>query len=295
MSSFLKWIRNSLCKFSGEDFAIIRKCNIKIQFYFSFIGLFVLTILICCLLSAVYFTEHLFHNWILDIGIGIVWGYIVTNMYVLLLYTITPTLLPVKDRRKKKTEERRTSITLSMGLRIFMVILLAIITAQPLSVWLLKPDSVALANDIKELLREDRKALAITVFVIVVFLFPVYLKYNIRKLGEFYDRKGAIKKRIIEEDYQHFKMQYKMILADKIATYNRTAWSHLMPYLDKMETVNPESYERHLADVKKELINEDCSKYEYWANPPYRTKHKKSSGKSHSEKKLLRLIYPESD
>ncbi|MBK5214801.1 MAG: DUF4407 domain-containing protein [Flavobacteriaceae bacterium] len=104
MNSIPKSLRVHFWKLSGEDFTIIKNCGAKIQFYFSTIGAFVLTILICCFLSAVYFTEHLFHNKFLDIGVGLVWGYIVTNMYVLLLYTITPSLLPVKNKKKKNVD-----------------------------------------------------------------------------------------------------------------------------------------------------------------------------------------------
>jgi hypothetical protein len=139
MSSLLKAIRNRLCKFSGEDYSIISKCSNKIQVFFSLIGLLVLIILMCSFASALYFTEQLFHSWILDIGVGIVWGYIVTNMYVLLLYTISPTLLPTKIRKKQETKTNQFELSFSMGLRIFIVVLLAVIIAQPLNVFILKP------------------------------------------------------------------------------------------------------------------------------------------------------------
>ena len=127
MSSILKTIRNRLCKFSGEDYTIIQKCNKKIQLYFSLIGLLVLVILLCSFASALYFTENLFHSVLADIGVGIVWGYIITNMYVLLLYTISPPLLPKRFRKKQSQKTGNFEWNVSMGIRILIVTLLPVI------------------------------------------------------------------------------------------------------------------------------------------------------------------------
>lgn len=295
MSSLLKVIRNRLCKFSGEDYTIIQKCNDKVQFYFSLIGLLVLVILLCSFASALYFTEHLFHSVIADIGVGIIWGYIITNMYVLFLYTISPTLLPTKIRKKQEVKTNQFQLSFSMGLRIFIVILLAVIIAQPLNVLILKPNSTALAFDIKDLLASNPLATIITLGVIGIFLLPVYLKYNIRKLGEFYEKKGEIKKKIIEDDYKDFKKEYRQILESNISNYNKSVWGNLMPFLNKLEKVNHVSYQRNFAEIEKELATEKIEKYEYWANPPYRTIHKSRSKNTLSEQDLLNHIYPETD
>lgn len=295
MNSRLKAIRNRLCKFSGEDYTIIQKCNVKIQFYFSLIGLLVLVILLCSFASALYFTEHLFHSVIADIGVGIVWGYIITNMYVLFLYTISPTLLPTKVRKKQAIKTNQFQLSFSMGLRIFIVILLAIIIAQPLNVFILKPHSNALAFDIKDLLASNPLATIITLAVVAIFLLPVYLKYNIRKLGEFYEKKAEIKKRIIEDDYKDFKKEYRQILESNISNYNKSVWGNLMPFLNKIEKGNPISYQKYFAEIEKELATEKIEKYEYWANPPYRTVHKSRTKNILSEQDLLNHIYPETD
>lgn len=295
MSSLLKVIRNRLCKFSGEDYTIIQKCNVKIQFYFSLIGLLVLVILLCSFASALYFTEHLFHSVIADIGVGIVWGYIITNMYVLFLYTISPTLLPTKIIKKQEVKTNQFQLSFSMGLRIFIVILLAVIIAQPLNVLILKPNSTALAFDIKHLLATNPFATFITLGVIGIFLLPVYLKYSIRKLGEFYEKKAEIKKRIIEDDYKDFKKEYRQVIESNISNYNKSVWGNLMPFLNKIEKINPISYQKYFTEIEKELATEKIEKYEYWANPPYRTIHKSQTKNILSEQDLLNHIYPETD
>lgn len=295
MNPILNAIRNRLCKFSGEDYTIIQKCGNKVQLYFSLIGLLVLVILLCSFASALYFTDHLFHNIIADIGVGIVWGYIITNMYVLLLYTISPTLLPTKERKKQKKKTYPFKLSYSMGIRIFIVLLLAIIIAQPLNVLILKPDSTTFALDIKELLATNPLATIITLVVVGIFLFPVYLKYTIRKLGEFYEKKAEIKKRIIEDDYRDFKKEYRQIIESNISNYNKSVWRNLIPFLNKLEKTNPVSYQIHFAEIEKELAIEKIEKYEYWANPPYRTIHKSRTKNTLSEQDLLNHIYPETD
>lgn len=295
MSSIPNAIRNRLCKLSGEDYTMIQKCGNKVQFYFSLIGLLVLVILLCSFASALYFTEHLFHSVIADIGVGIVWGYIITNMYVLFLYTISPTLLPTKIRKKQEVKTKQFKLSFSMGLRIFIVILLAIIIAQPLNVLILKPSSTALAFDIKDLLATNPLATIITLAIVAVFLLPVYLKYNIRKLGEFYEKKAEIKKRIIEDDYKDFKKEYRQILESNISNYNKSVWENLMPLLNKLEKINPISYQKYFAEIEKELNTEKIEKYEYWENPPYRTIHKSRTKNTLSEQDLLNHIYPKTD
>ena len=295
MSSLLKAIRNRLCKLSGEDYTIISRCSNKIQIYFSLIGLLVLVILLCSFASALYFTEHLFHSVVADIGVGIVWGYIVTNMYVLFLYTITPTLLPTKFRKNQKIKTKQFQLSFSMGLRVFIVVLLAVIIAQPLNVLILKPNSTALAFDIKQLLTTNPLATIITIAVIAIFLLPVYLKYSIRKLGEFYEQKAEIKKRIIIDDYNDFKKEYKRIIENNISNYNKSVWENLMPYLNKLEKINPIAYQEHFTEINNELINDKIEKYEYWANPPFRTILKSKTKNVLSEQELLNHIYPEAN
>ena len=295
MSSLLKAIRNRLCKLSGEDYAIISKCSNKIQIYFSLIGLLVLVILLCSFASALYFTEHLFHSVIADIGVGIVWGYIVTNMYVLFLYTISPSLLPTKIRKKQNVKTNQFQLSFSMGLRVFIVVLLAVIIAQPLNVLILNPNSTALAFDIKHLLATNPFATVITFGVICIFLLPVHLKYSIRKLGEFYEKKEEIEKWIIEDDYKDFKKEYSQSIENNISNYNKSTWENLIPYLTKLEHINPNAYQKHFANISNELINEKIEKHEYWANPPYRTILKSKTKTVLSEQDLLNHIYPEAD
>ena len=287
----MKKLRDKLCVFSGEDLSIIRKCKFKIQVYFSLIGGFVLAILICCFISAFLFTDSLFHNRLQDFGIAIIWGFIVTNMYVLLLYTISPTLLPISKKRIRIVKSRVKSINASLIFRIILLIVLAVIIAQPLNVALFADYNNTYASTIKVLLATNFFAWLITLMVAVIFLLPVYWKYSIRNMGGFYEVKAGIEKRIIEDDYKEFKLTYKTILERKISDVNNRTWVNATPFLNKLEIINKHRYNSFFTEISKELKNEVIEKYEYWADPPYRTIKKNNSKVEFSEADFLTDIY----
>ena len=125
-------VRLFLCTFSGEDNFIIKKCSIVIQITFALIGVFVIGIFIGCFTSAFEFFNSLFQgNFLISFPIGIIWALLVTNIYLLLLYTVSPAILPTK---KKKGNINNNFFTTSMFFRISFMSLLAIIIAQPLNV-----------------------------------------------------------------------------------------------------------------------------------------------------------------
>lgn len=145
MNKTLSEIRLFLFTCSGEDNYILKRCNSVIQKRFALIGGFVLLIFIGCFFSATLFSYSLFQGarWI-SIPIGIFWGAMVVNMYLLLLHTISPAIIPLAHKIKKKKknldiEKNRDFhfFNLSMFLRIGFMMLLAIIIAQPLNYSLL--------------------------------------------------------------------------------------------------------------------------------------------------------------
>ena len=141
MSKTADDIRLFLCTCSGEDGFIVKKCIKPIQVRFASIGFFVLLIFFVCFWSATLFTYNLFEGarWI-SVPMGIIWGLIVANIYLLLLHTISPKLLPVSNKRNKNQTDSFDSkfFNSSTGFRIGFMLLLAIIIAQPFNYLLLK-------------------------------------------------------------------------------------------------------------------------------------------------------------
>lgn len=137
-NSLIKW----LCKFSGEDYQLIynAKTDKNVKLRFAFIGVFVLLIFVISAYSSAHFIYELFDkNLHLAIPIGLIWGLTVLNIYLFLLYTITPPNLKGGNRSIKGVQNIRTSDSrsirfFSIGFRIGFVGLLAIIIAQP---WLI--------------------------------------------------------------------------------------------------------------------------------------------------------------
>lgn len=289
----MKKIRDRLCVFSGEDLSIIKKCEPNIQFYFSLIGGFVLAILICCFISAFLFTDSLFHNSIQDFGIALIWGFVVTNLYVLLLYTISPTFLPISIKKinLNVVEKKISSVNASFILRIILLIILAIIIAQPLNVALLSNPNDTYASTIKMLLSTNVFAWLITSLVAVIFILPVYWKYSIRNLGGFYDIKAIIEKRIIEDHYLDFKKDFKRVLENNISDFNKKVWENTMPFLNKLEKVNKAKYKNFISEITAEMQIENIEKYEYWADPPFRTIKKNNTKSALTEDDFLTDIY----
>ena len=111
MNQAIHRLRLFFCFFSGEDDFIIRKCNARIQISFAFIGLFVIIIFAGCWISASLFMSHIFDGtrWV-SVPTGIIWALLVVNLYLLLLYTISPALLPVAIKRKTINKGRLKKI-----------------------------------------------------------------------------------------------------------------------------------------------------------------------------------------
>jgi hypothetical protein len=141
MNKTLSDLRLFLFTCSGEDNYILNRCNWGIQRRFALIGFFVVLIFVGCFFSATLFCISLFQGAsIISLFIGIFWGAMVVNMYLLLLHTISPAIIPAesKNKRNKKEVVENTDIqnrflTFSMFLRISFMLLLAIIIAQPLN------------------------------------------------------------------------------------------------------------------------------------------------------------------
>jgi Domain of unknown function (DUF4407) len=130
---------NWLCKFSGEDYQLIHDANttVNVRARFAIIGAFVLVIFLIAGYSCAHFIYKLFnHNTWAAVAVGLLWAFTVVNLYLLLLYTITPPMLRGKERAvrgvgRKVTTENPFLANFSMSLRIAFVVLLGVIIAQP--------------------------------------------------------------------------------------------------------------------------------------------------------------------
>ncbi len=274
----MKNLQDKLCFFSGEDFSIIKRCDLKIQIYFSVIGCFVLAIFVCCFISSFLMLKGLFNNYIIGLCIAGIWGLIVANLYLLTLYTIAPRLLPIN---KIKFPEKNYYLSISFLYRISVLIILATVTARPIN--------IAFQTNIIG-------SVSIILICILIFLLPIILKYYIRIIGGFYEEKATIEKKMIEDNYMVFNEDLKIILENNICDLNKKTWEKIVPFLTKLEIVNKEKYNDLLSEIKVELnykdsFHEVIEKHEYWADPPFRTIPKNNRKSGLSETDFLTHLY----
>lgn len=168
MNKTISDIRLFLFTCSGEDNYILKRCNRGIQKRFALIGFFVVLIFVGCFFSATLFCYSLFQGvkWI-SVPIGVFWGAMVVNMYLLLLHTISPAIIPLASKKKSRNndddnmmENQNTFLTFSMLSRIGFMMLLAIIIAQPLNYSILSSKVKTDLN--KHKIREKVKLYALT-------------------------------------------------------------------------------------------------------------------------------------
>lgn len=111
---------------SGDDLSIIEKCSKKRQARFAIIGCFVFIIFVLCFVSSYFTFTMIFHNYILGVPASIFFSWMITNIYLLLLYTLTKNVLPHKTRIG--------SHVFSLVLRLGFISLLAVFISKPLEV-----------------------------------------------------------------------------------------------------------------------------------------------------------------
>lgn len=108
---------------TGDDYRIIKSCNEGIRRRFTLIGMLVGVIFCLCFVSSGYALVQLFHSSVVGLLVGVFFALMVTNIYLLLLYTLSKTGFPVKASPLMRL--------ISIFLRLVFIILLAVIISKP--------------------------------------------------------------------------------------------------------------------------------------------------------------------
>jgi len=117
-------LRRVLCTLSGDDYSIINQCEKSIQNRFMAIGGFVAAIFVLCFISSYFTFTMLFQNYFIGIPIAIFFAWMITNIYLLLLYTLSKNSFPCFI-------DRSTS-AFSILLRISFICFIAIVISKPI-------------------------------------------------------------------------------------------------------------------------------------------------------------------
>jgi hypothetical protein len=277
-------LKRILCTFSGDDYSIISRCDDKIQNRFIAIGCFVSLIFIFCFISSYYSFTLLFKNYYFGVSIGVFFALTVTNIYLLILYTLSKKTFPCIEDNK--------ATFFSVSIRILFITLIAVIVSKPLEVikyenelskeisffkteqklkYLKIIDSIYIEeteqlksiierqqkntnfslNDISNYIKiielKDKNRLEkktqmenlindsnyyiksisilnskypscwiITLFIILIFLFPAYLKNFLGEQSFYYETKRTIENRLVKEEYASFKSRYNRLFQEHL-------------------------------------------------------------------------------
>ncbi len=117
-------IKKYLCTLSGDDYGIIEQCGQNLQNRFAMIGMFVLFIFCLCFASSYFTFIKLFPYSLVGIPIALFFAWMITNIYLLLLYTLSKNVLPHKGDKKTKI--------LSIVVRIIFICFIAAVVSKPL-------------------------------------------------------------------------------------------------------------------------------------------------------------------
>lgn len=122
-----------LCTFSGDDYSIISQCKDKtIQYRFMVIGGFVTAIFALCFISCYFTFTKLIQNYYIGLPIGLFFSYMITNIYLLLLYTLSKNSFPCKTDKVAQL--------FSISIRVIFICFIAIVVSKPLETMLYSSD-----------------------------------------------------------------------------------------------------------------------------------------------------------
>jgi len=142
-----------LCTFSGDDYSIIRKSDRTVRNRFKAIGGFVTAILALCFISCYFTFTKLFQNYYIGIPIGLFFSYMITNIYLLLLYTLSKNSFPCKTNKGAQL--------FSISIRVIFICFIAIIVSKPIETILFSmPLESEIENYKQEQIEKYRKSTA---------------------------------------------------------------------------------------------------------------------------------------
>jgi hypothetical protein len=233
-----------LWKLSGSDYYIIKDCDTKTKDRFGKVGLFVFVIGLLCFFSGVITFYYIFKTLFIAIPFALFFGWMVANIYLVLLGTLAKNPLPhIKNVGAAKV---------SLAIRLFFLLIIAIIISKPIESFLLssftsekieekriellstyglklmkyyKGDLNKIQSELTkatklvyksdffiERIRQSNKlpiAWLFTIINVVLFLLPAGLKYFIAENDIYYIKKSKNDKSLIEEHYNQFKINFK--------------------------------------------------------------------------------------
>ncbi len=259
---------------SGDDKNIIGKCNKSTRSRFTGIGVLVGIIFTICFVSCfLAFTGLLQNSWI-GIVIGLFFAWMITNIYLFLLYTLSKTGFPYIPNK--------TARFISVSIRLIFIAFISTIVSKPLEtlvfskqlsqdIQVFKQEKInrykqstnnyldkeineykklltgtnddfylnliqdrekkklSYTNSMKQLVKKSNYYIQgiiilnkkyplswfISLFVLILFIIPTFLKIFIHKDSIFYKTKHYVESHLVKYEYELFKEKYNEIFNNK--------------------------------------------------------------------------------
>lgn len=146
---------------------------------------------------------------------------------------------------------------------------------------------------LKLLISNNIISLIISIGFVVAFSIPIVFKFWVRKRFDYYTYKAKIEEDIILKDYQKYLLEYEEVLNYRIQKQINTVNLNLSESLSTLKMYNGKAYSKIQEEINNYTVNIlPIQKFEYWADPPFRTKRKKEKNYK-TEQDLLNKIYQE--
>jgi hypothetical protein len=308
-------LKKILITLSGDDYSIIynQKSN-QIKNRFMAIGGFVAAIFALCFISSYFTFTKLFHNQTIGIIIGLFFSYMITNIYLLLLYTLSKNSFP--------SSADKVSKYCSIFVRVIFICFIAIVVSKPIETIIFSSklkDEIEMFKEEKRIKYttsttdyfnleidnlnsiiakqntlnggnqnqlnqyitllhkkiQQKKDLIdsmtfrindskyyiqsililntkyqscwfITLFTILIFLFPAYLKNFLAVQSSYYETKRTIENRLVMDEYASFKARYNLLFQDNLDRNIQFSESYIDPPFNTRRKTN-----------EREILKED--------------------------------------
>jgi hypothetical protein len=307
--SILNKINEQLWKLSGGDYIIIQSCQPVIKNRFALIGLLVCLNFLLCFLCGIYTVYHFFGNIYLSLPIALFFSWMVINIYLVLLTTLSKNKLPhVVDSAAAKV---------STTIRVFFILFIAMIISKPIECMLFEHHPYMVENISKhrerlvnEILKSSENptffdkevieskinnnyffsfrlkeinsvpsAWFITIVIITLFLLPSLITFLMKGTNPYYNKKGLLEKNLINKEYVEFLQSYRNLFEKNIGRP-----IEFQPVCIVDEEISVE----HQAGLFKKKKISKCYPSK---NPPFNTKPLIPNREYKDEKTFIDLIY----
>lgn len=109
---------------SGDDVNVIVECTKQTKLRFTVIGILVAFIFALCFISCYFAFTQLFQNYYIGIPVGLFFAWMITNIYLFLLYTLSKTGFPYIPNKQARY--------ISTSIRLVFIAFIAIVISKPI-------------------------------------------------------------------------------------------------------------------------------------------------------------------